>query len=264
VTTEHGRGLWKSGGRVLFERLLNGITDLRICVSRDILELRARREGTPRRKLEYLPNGVDIERFRSPVRSKQEIMAEMGWAGDDPLVVSIGRLVEEKNYPLLVESITHLMSSIPGVRCVIAGEGKRRSEVESQIERMDAGEHVRLVGTRSDVADLLHAADVFVLASMREGFPVSLIEAMACGKAIVATDVGGIPDAVVGGRNGILVRPGDAHALSEAISTLLVDRGLAGRLGQEALETAVEKFSLKHVVRRTKEIYFELYSRKTE
>jgi glycosyltransferase involved in cell wall biosynthesis len=263
MTTEHGRGLWKSQCRVMFDRVLNSVTDLRICVSHDILEIRAQREGTPRSKLEYLPNGVDLDRFKSTTRGKQEIMAELGWPADDPLVVSVGRLVSEKNYPLLVEAIASVKDSIPTVRCVIAGEGKRRNEIDSHIEKTGAGENIKLVGSRNDIADLLHAADVFVLASIREGFPVSLIEAMACGKAIVATDVGGIPDAIAGGENGLLVQPGDAPALSEAISRLLVDKDLAGNMGRAALETAAEKFSLQHVVQRTKEIYFNLYRRKT-
>ncbi len=263
MTTEHGRGLWKSRARVMFDRMLNGITDLRICVSHDVLEIRARREGTPRDKLEYLPNGVDLDRFKSPVRGKQEIMAEFGWAAGDALVVCVGRLVREKNYPLLVDSIASVRERIPTVRCLIAGEGKLRGEIAARIGDLDVGETVKLAGTRSDISDLLHASDVFVLPSTREGFPVSLIEAMACSKAIVASDVGGVPDAIAGGENGILVPPGDARALSAAVEKLLVDRQLAERLGRAALATAAERFSLQHVVRRTKEIYFDLHTRKT-
>jgi glycosyltransferase involved in cell wall biosynthesis len=263
VTTEHGRGLWKSPLRTVLDRMLNGITDLRICVSRDILEIRARREGTPRDKLEYLPNGVDLALFESAARSKQDVMREFGWASSDPLVVSVGRLVEEKNYPLLVDSIAAVRERIPTIRCVIAGKGRRREEIDSRIREAGLGGNVRLAGSRSDIVDLLHAADVFVLPSLREGFPVSLIEAMACGKAIVATDVGGIPDAISDGENGILVEPGDARPLTEAIQKLLADRALTERLGRAALATAGEKFSLRHTVQRTKEIYFDLYRRKT-
>lgn len=263
VTTEHGRGLWKSRGRLMLERTLNRITDLKICVSHDILEIRAQRERTPRAKLEYLPNGVDLGRFRSPARAKEEIMAEFGWAGDDPLVVSVGRLVEEKNYPLLAGAIASVRESVPNVRCVIAGEGMLRDEIGARIEELRIGDSMKLAGSRSDVADLLHAADVFVLPSVREGFPVSLIEAMACKRAIVATRVGGIPDAIVNGENGILVPPGDARALSDSLVRLLGDGRLAAGLGQAALATAAEKFSLEYVTRRTEEIYFDLLRRKT-
>ncbi len=263
ITTEHGRGLWKSRGRVLFERMLNGVTDLRICVSHDILEIRARREGTPRGKLEYLPNGVDLNLFKTPTRGKHEIMTEFGWDAADPLVVSVGRLVREKNYPLLADSIGSIRDRIPTVRCLIAGEGKLRGEIDARIGVVGVGENVKLAGARSDISDLLHAADVFVLPSVREGFPVSLIEAMACGKAIVATDVGGIPDAITGGENGILVSPGDTLALAEAVEKLLTDKELAERLGRAALRTAAEKFGLQHIAQRIKDLYFDLHRRKT-
>jgi glycosyltransferase involved in cell wall biosynthesis len=262
ITTEHGRGLWKSPLRVLLDRVLNRVTDLRICVSRDILEIRARRERTPKANLEYLPNGVDQEVFRAPARTREDVMGEFGWVPDDRLVVSVGRLVKEKNYTLLVEAVASLMRRDPGVRCVIAGEGPCRGEIDAHIADTDTPENIRLVGARKDIVDLLHAADVFVLSSLREGLPVSLIEAMASGRPIAATDVGGIPDAIENGENGILVPPADVRALSEAIWSLLSDRDFASKLGISAMRTAAEKFSLEHVVRRTKEVYFEIYNRK--
>jgi glycosyltransferase involved in cell wall biosynthesis len=262
ITTEHGRGLWKSTGYVVLERLLNHITDQRICVSRDILEIRARREGTPRDKLAYLPNGVDLSRFASSRARKADIMKTFGWGPDDPLVVSLGRLVAEKDYPLLVEAIASVRAGIPGIRCVIAGEGERRHEMEARIRELDLAESIRLPGVRSDIAELLHAADVFVLSSIREGFPVSLIEAMAAGKAIAATRVGGIPDAIEDRRNGILVRAGDAAGLARAIERLIRDEGLRRKLGGVARDDARKRFSLEHIARQTEAIYLGLLSRK--
>lgn len=264
LTTEHGRGLWKTWAYVALEKTMEKITDLRICVSRDILEIRARREGTPREKLEYLPNGVDLDAFKSPDRDKAGIMREFGWAPDDPLVLSLGRLVREKAYPLLVESIASVRSRVPAVRCIIAGEGGCRDEIISQIRNLCAGENVKLAGIRNDIPDLLHAADVFVLSSIREGFPVSLIEAMASAKAIAATHVGGIPDAIIDGENGILVPPEEAEALARAIEKLIRDKDLRMKLGEAALDTAARRFSLQHVAQRTGRIYLELYRRKTK
>jgi glycosyltransferase involved in cell wall biosynthesis len=262
ITTEHGRGLWKSRSYVFLEKILNRITDLKICVSKDILELRAMREGTPRAKLEYLPNGVDVGAYQSHTKDKAEIMAEFGWGPVDPLILSLGRLVAEKNYPLLVESIVLVREKFPTVRCIIAGEGGCRDEIAGGISNLGAGENVKLAGIRSDVPDLLHAADVYVLSSMREGFPVSLIEAMAAGCAVAAARVGGIPDAIVDGVNGVLVNPGDAAELARAIENLVRDGELRERLGAAALDDVRKRFSLEHVVRRTERIYFELAGRK--
>jgi glycosyltransferase involved in cell wall biosynthesis len=263
ITTEHGRGLWKSRGYLGMEKALNHITDLKLCVSKDILELRATREGTPRRKLVYLPNGVDLARFDTPGGVKEEVMGEFAWGGDDPLIVSLGRLVEEKAYPLLVEAVASLVGPFPQVRCIIAGEGECRREIEACIGSFGMGDHVALPGIRKDVPRLLKAADVFVLSSTREGLPVSLIEAMASATAIVATDVGGIPDAVSDGRNGLLVPPGEPQALAGAVERLLGDGDLRKRLGGAARETAGEHFSLEYVVRRTEELYREVFLRKT-
>jgi glycosyltransferase involved in cell wall biosynthesis len=262
ITTEHGRGLWKSRAYLNVERLLNLITDLRICVSKDILEIRARREGTRRDKLMYLPNGVDLAAFGSSGRGKAEIMGEFGWAPDDPLVVSLGRLVAEKAYPILVEAIASVRAHIPNIRCLICGEGERRGEIEARIHDLGVQDNVRLPGIRKDVAGLLHAADVFVLASLREGFPVSLIEAMASGTAIAATDVGGIADAIVDGENGLLLKAGDVPGLARALESLVRDEGLRCRLGEAARAAARERFSLEHIARSTEAIYLELLKRK--
>mgnify|MGYP002388613196 CR=1 FL=1 len=136
VTTEHGKGLWKSGARLLVERMLNKITDVRICVSRDIMELRRAREHTPANKLVYIPNAVDPEQFGRPARGRDAVMADFGWPAGDPLVLSVGRLVSAKDYTTLAEAFSILATRIPAARCVIAGEGDCRGEIEEAISRL--------------------------------------------------------------------------------------------------------------------------------
>lgn len=262
VTTEHGKHLWKSKPHLLLERLLLRSTDLRICVSRDIVDIRRRAEGTPEGKLAYVPNAVDATAARAARRGKIEVMAEFGWGADERLVLAVGRLVPAKSYATLAEAMSMLRARHPEGRCLVVGEGRAESEVREAIERFAVGDIVRLAGSRADIPDLLGAADVFVLTSTREGLPVSLLEAMAAGKAIVGTSVGGVPDAITDGETGILVPPGDPAAAARAISRLFEDPVLGRALGAAASRAAEERFGVEALASRVGEIYVALHDRK--
>lgn len=259
VTTEHGKHLWKPWWYLLIERLVARFTDLRICVSQDITDIRRRREGTPPDKLVCIPNAVDSAACRRAERGRAAVMADFGWGASDPLVLSVGRLVVAKDYPTLVEAVSFLGERFPETRCLIVGEGDRRGEIASAIERWDVSDRVTLAGARRDIADLLAAADVFVLSSIREGLPVSLLEAMAAGAAIVATAVGGIPDAITDGTNGLLVPPGSGRLLAEALARCLEDADLRKQLGYAASREVERRFSVTSTVERIGTLYRELY-----
>lgn len=262
VTTEHGKHLWKPWWHLLLERMVGRFTDLRICVSQDIAEIRRRREGTPAEKLVCIPNAVDPAAFRKARRGRAAVMADFGWDAADPLVLSVGRLVVAKDYPTLVEAVSLLRERVPDARCCIAGEGDCRGEITDAIERFGAGGRVTLAGARRDIADLLAAADVFVLSSIREGLPVSLLEAMAAGTAIVATAVGGIPDAIADGESGLIVQPGDAKILADALARCLADSGLRKRLGEAASREVERRFSVAMTVERIGTLYRGIFERK--
>lgn len=262
VTTEHGKHLWKSRPHLVLERLLGPITDLRICVSRDIMDIRRRREGTPLSKLEHIPNAVDPVMFGKPGKGRAAVMTEFGWGASDLLAVSVGRLVPAKNYPLLIETVSLLTGRFPELRCLLVGDGECRGEIAAKVESMGMEDHVTLAGSRRDIPDILAAADVFVLSSMREGLPVALLEAMAAGKAVVGTLVGGIPDAINNGENGILVPPGDAEALAAAAAGLLENAELRRELGRTAASDADSRFSARGISERIGEIYVRLYRKK--
>ena len=262
VTTEHGKHLWKQWWHRILERLVARFTDLRICVSQDILDIRRRREGTPPEKLVCIPNAVDSGVFRGATRGRAAVMAEFGWDAADPLVLSVGRLVVAKDYPTLVEAVALLCERMPRVRSLIVGEGDRRDEIAGAVERHGVGERMTLTGSRHDIVDLLRAADVFVLSSIREGLPVSLLEAMAAGVAIVATSVGGIPDAISDGESGLLVPPGRVDLLAGAIERCLNDADLRRALGAAASLEVDRRFGIVSTVERIGSLYRDLRRRK--
>jgi len=262
VTTEHGKHLWKNPLHLALERMLNRFTDVRFCVSRDIMDIRSRREGTPHIKLKYVPNAVDMSLFKKTSPRRAGLMSEFGWEVSDPLIVSVGRLVEAKNYPLLVRAIALVVKKVPQARCLIVGEGPFRGEIEREIEKLSLSENIAVPGARRDIAEILKSADIFTLSSIREGLPVSLLEAMASGCAIVATDAGGIPDAIVDGVNGLLVKTSDENALADGLLRLLSDRELCRRLGEKAMEDVEKRFSARAIAETVGETYRELARKK--
>lgn len=264
VTTEHGKHLWKPRIYLLFERMIAPITDARICVSRDILEIRRTREGTSADKLFYIPNGVDTDVFAHPARTRAEVMAEFGWSEASPFVISVGRLEPEKNYDLLIRAVERLCSRYPSVRLLLVGDGRCRVQLESLVESMRLDGRVKLAGARDDIPDLLAAADVFVLSSLKEGLPVSLLEAMAAGKAVVATSVGGIPETIRDRDNGFLVPPGDVEALADAIGRFAADPSLGARLGSAAREDAAREYAIERIVGRVEDLYAGLCAKKVK
>ncbi len=258
MTTEHGKHLWKGRLYLMMERILARSTDMRICVSDDIARIRVTRERTPEEKLTVIPNSVDPAPFRGAVKGRAAVMAEFEWEVEDPLVVTVGRLVVAKAYPSLVEAVSFLKEEFPSVRCLIAGDGPCREEIEEAVEKYGVSGNVTLPGARRDIPDLLSACDVFVLSSIREGLPVSLLEAMASGCAIAATTAGGIPEAVRDGESALLVPPDEPRALAGAIGRLLGNRELATRFGENASRVIDKMYSAAAVTREIEDIYTRL------
>jgi glycosyltransferase involved in cell wall biosynthesis len=191
-----------------------------------------------------IPNGIDTDRFWRP-QVRSEWRRANGFRDDDLLIVSTGRLTRQKNPVALAEAI----AAIPHARLLIAGEGELRSQLEGR-------ERVHLLGVRNDIPDMLASADMFALASDWEGLPLAVIEAMAAGLPVVATRVGGIPEAVENGRSGFLVPPGDKRALTDALQTLAENPGLRREMG-----AASRVRSLSFGVRAMMASYEKLFER---
>jgi glycosyltransferase involved in cell wall biosynthesis len=181
------------------------------------------------------------------------------WApeGTGPLVLTLARLSYEKGVDTLIDAAAVLRNTHPRARFVVVGDGPDRAELEARISGNGLTGVVKLAGFCEDVWPALAAADVVCLPSKSEGMPNVLLEAMAVGKPIVATSVGGVPEAIASGENGLLAGPGDPLALAAAIARLADDSALAQRLGAAAKQTMEDRFRARDVVAR----YAELYQR---
>lgn len=193
--------------------------------------------------------------------------ADRGWArrmldlpADAAVVATVGRLSPEKGLHVLLKAAERIIAARPDARFVICGDGEAAAALREQAQQADLSWCVRFLGHRDDVRPVLAALDVFALPSLQEGRGVALLEAMAMARPAVASRAGGIPDALVEGVTGLLVPPGDASALAEAILALLRDEPCRSRMAAAARARAAAHFSREAMVRRTEALYRGLLS----
>jgi glycosyltransferase involved in cell wall biosynthesis len=174
---------------------------------------------------------------------------------DNIVFISVGRFSAQKNYRLLMESFRKVMKRQSNSTMLMAGDGELRTELENFADEIGLRDKVKFLGLRKDIPALLAASDVFVLSSDWEGLPLVVIEAMAAGKPVVATAVGGVPELVADGVNGILVPPGDATALAHAMLRMASDPVAAQRLGVRGRKIARERFDTTAMARAYENLY---------
>ena len=226
-----------------------------------------RRLGVPRRKICVLGNGVDLSRFDPGQHrsARVRIRAELGIRDDEVVVGLVGRLVGEKGYREVFAAARRVRAKHPEVRFVVAGPHdthKADAITRAEVERATVDSGVVFLGMRSDVESLYAAMDVYVLASHREGFPRSAMEAAAMGLPIVATDIRGCRQVVDEGANGFLVPPRCHEPLASAVCSLVADRSLREAMGAASRAKALTSFDDRAQVRITLEVYERLLARR--
>jgi glycosyltransferase involved in cell wall biosynthesis len=221
----------------------------------------------PADRLHLLGNGIDLERFAPGPKARAaraRVRAELGVDDTTVVVGAVGRLVWEKGYAELFAAAEQLRRRCPDVTVVVAGPsepGKADGIGPSALAAAESS-GVRLLGHRSDVEDLYAAFDIYVLASHREGFPRSAMEAAAMGLPVVATDIRGCRQVVEHGSTGLLVPPRDAAALTDAVARLAGDPELRTTMGSNAIAKAKRDFDQRRVISTTLAVYEGLLERK--
>jgi glycosyltransferase involved in cell wall biosynthesis len=211
-------------------------------------------ENIAPRKIVTIPNGIDGTRFNIGI-DKERKRRELGITNDGQVIGLGVRLSEQKGISYLLRAMPEIVRQMPGVTLVIAGEGPLEDDLKHQMTELGVADYVRFVGSRLDIPELLKLFDLYVLPSLWEGLPMVLLEAMAAGCPIVATDVGGVSMAIQSGVNGTLVKPRDPEALSAAIVALLKDDEMRLRYAQQGQVIFLEKFSAEIMTRRYEELY---------
>ena len=231
-------------------------------------------EGYQSAKIAVIRNGIDLSRFARK-QDGTRLRLELGLPRRAPVVVMLSRLNPQKGIDYFLEAAAYVRERCPKAHFLVVGDrfilqdGVRQRDVAYQQElerraaRLGLGRCMVFTGFRADVPELLAEAAVSVLPSLSEGLSNTLLESMAAGVPVVATTVGGNTELIEDGVNGLLVPPRDPAALAEAICAILNDRDLARRLGQEARQRVVERFSLERMVSETQDLYVQLLERKT-
>ncbi|HEX2221769.1 MAG TPA: glycosyltransferase [Candidatus Limnocylindria bacterium] len=256
VATVHSSRTRSSADVALLARLTPWIDHL-IVPSRSI-ELKVRAEGRTGVRFSIVPNGVDLERFRlgSPATA---LRPELGIPADGVLIGVVARLAAEKGLAYLLDSMPAVVDAVPNAWLLIVGEGPLAAELRERAGALSppARHRIRFAGRRDEVSAITAELDIVVLPSLREAQGISLLEGMARARPVVATAVGGIPEVVTDGVDGLLVPPRDPAALADALVRLARSPALRRRLGEAGRRTVEERFSLAAMVRRVEAIYEE-------
>jgi glycosyltransferase involved in cell wall biosynthesis len=252
VVTQHHLSARTSMVRRLQEMAISSGVDRHTTVSHEVARRLRPRCLFPSR-IQVIHNGIQLQPFGGP--ANVELRAFLSKGTGRPIVLCVSRLeATEKGLRFLVSAAT----MVPEAQFILAGEGREREALEAQARSLGVHDRVTLLGYWKDLPVLLASCDLFVLPSLCEGFGLSIAEAMASGKPVVASAIGGVNEVVVDGETGFLVTPGDPAALASGIRTLLSDPNLAERMGTAGKLRVHREFSAETMVGRTTRLYDEL------
>ncbi len=227
----------------LTNALIGRLSDQTVCVSEHSRMRLVREYAYPSRKTSKVWHGIDASRYGHPPEMRLAARKTLGIGAEENVLVFIGRLHRDKGLDVLFDALRRLRPSGPPCRCLVVGDGPLRAELSGWVAENGLASTVTFMGFQEDVNPYLAAADVFVLPSRTEaGPPFALLEAMSSGLACIATDVGGVPEAITDGVEGLIVPPGSALDLCEAIRRLLSDAHLRSTMGKRARERTQAEF----------------------
>jgi glycosyltransferase involved in cell wall biosynthesis len=204
--------------------------------------------GCAAEKVRVIPNAIDIERFAPGIEREGK------------LIVWVGRFVIEKGLEYLVKAAEKIAKKMNNTNFLLIGYGPLKGKIEQLIHERGLSNTIRIIGplSRNQIASILGKATLFAFPSLREGLPLSVLEAMACGTPVVGSDIPGVRSIITNGQNGLLVSPRNPEALANAIWILLEDESLRKRLGQNARRTVEEKYNWNTVLSMLEEVYREI------
>jgi glycosyltransferase involved in cell wall biosynthesis len=201
-----------------------------------------------------IPNGIPVQAFAPKSGLREQWRRENGFGQDEVLIVCVARFYPQKNHATLLQAFA-ASGSAAQARLLLAGDGVLEEEIRTQASELGISSRVHFLGRRDDIPAILAAADIAALASLWEGNPLSVMEAMAAGKACAMTSVGAIPELIEDGRSGLLAVPGDAASLAEQLRAFVEDTGLRTRMGEAARRRAMARFDHSVMVSAYEDLY---------
>ncbi|MBF0571573.1 MAG: glycosyltransferase family 4 protein [Candidatus Omnitrophica bacterium] len=232
---------------LIIERILSFFTYKIICVSQSVQEFVIDHERIDPAKAVVIYNGISRRNIQTVPR-----------VGNDFVITVVASLLANKGHGVLLEAISSLKDKHPHIKCWVVGEGEMEAQLKEHAKELGIEKHTTFLGVRRDIPEILSASHLFVLPSLlREGLPVSILEAMAYGVAVVASSVGGIPEVIEDGKNGCLVPPHDPQRLADCIDGLICNPERCHHLALAGKQTFEERFEAKIMVNKIEDLYEE-------
>lgn len=268
VHTYHGHvfhsyfGPTKTRVFLTIERALARVTDRVVVVGEQQREEIAEFGVCPRSKLVPIPLGLELQRFLQAEQLRGSLRQELGLGLEVPLVGIVARLVPIKAHEDFFRAAVAIRAAVPNVHFLVVGDGERRAELEQMVDDLELRPSVSFLGWRQDLPRVYADLDVVALASHNEGSPVALIEALAAGRPVVATAVGGVPEVVPNGVCGLTVPPSQPAALADAIVRVLGDRQMGSRLAERGRAHVYPRYAWERLVGDVRALYRSELSRR--
>ncbi len=266
ISNVHSVGHWGTTRQMVMDSMLGRWRNRVVTISEAVKSDYVKKTGADPNKCVVIYNGIDLEAFTRPVQNPR-LKGELGIGADDKVVGIVARLVDAKDHATFFRAAKIVQQNIPRVKFLVVGEEDAQpgvlAQLEAQVAELGLTAQVIFTGIRQDIPDLLSVMDVSVLSSIREGFSNTIVESMACGVPMVATDVGGNAEAIVNGYTGFVVPPKAPAPLAEAIIKVLKDEPLAASMRQASKERA-RLFSLECMCQNTIELYDKLLAEKKQ
>lgn len=243
----------------LLDRLASRITHHIIAISRGVKRVLVNLDHINPDKITVIYNGIDISDWQpGSEHNTRDLKRELGIDDSAKIVGAVSTLHPRKGHRYLIEAAKDVCSRKPNVRFLIVGDGQLKGQLQQLAFRLNLGRHVIFTGYRKDISKLISIMDILVQPSVEEGFGITLLEAMAAGKPVIGTEVGGIPEIIKGGVNGLLVPPRDPSSLSRAIQKLLNNPEQAKYMGQRGRQMLEKHFTISKMVKKYEELYERL------
>lgn len=258
VTLQRSVDDWRRAWHVLLDRLTCRWVTLYVSNTQTAAHRLQEREKIPSSKIRVIENGVNVSTFNRA--QKGLVRAELGIESSRPILTCVANFKRVKGHINLIDTVAVVHSQNPNVCLWLVGDGPLRPEIERKVRQLELESVIKVLGQRSDISEILADTDVFIMASLWEGMPNAILEAMAAKLPIVATRVGGIPEVVVDGETGFLVPPENPAAFAEKVTCLIEDRKLRQKMGEASYRRIQSAFTVDMKVREFQDLYKRLSS----
>jgi glycosyltransferase involved in cell wall biosynthesis len=218
--------------------------------------------GIPSDKVITIPTGIDLRQF-DPDKTAGDLRQELKLKPDIPLLGTVAIFRIQKGYHVMLDAVPSVLEKIPMARFVFVGDGPQMENIYRKVKDLGLSDKIFMLGLRRDVPNILKSVDLFVLPTLQEALGTAFLEAMAMGKPVIGTEVGGVGEVIRNGNNGYLVKPNNPQALAEAIIALLLNREKAALMGREGRRMVRENFNTEVMCSRMHDLYTSLIDRRS-